>query len=33
MRSRGIMVMETTPEHFSVQLVRRYLEIRRTGLL
>jgi uncharacterized protein (DUF58 family) len=33
MRSRGIMVMETTPEHFSVQLVRRYLEIRKAGLL
>jgi uncharacterized protein (DUF58 family) len=33
MRSRGIMVLETSPEHFSIQLVRRYLEIRRSGLL
>ena len=33
MRSRGIMVLETSPEHFSIQLVRKYLEIRRSGLL
>ena len=33
MRSKGIMVMETSPEHFSIQLVRKYLEIRRTDLL
>jgi uncharacterized protein (DUF58 family) len=33
MRSRGILVLETSPEHFSIQLVRKYLEIRRTGLL
>jgi uncharacterized protein (DUF58 family) len=33
MRSRGIMVLETSPQAFSIQLVRKYLEIRRTGLL
>jgi uncharacterized protein (DUF58 family) len=33
MRSKGIMVLETTPEHFSVQLIRRYLEIRKADLL
>ena len=33
MRSRGIMVLETSPEHFSIQLVRKYLEIRRSDLL
>ena len=33
MRSRGIMVLETSPQAFSIQLVRRYLEIRRKGLL
>ncbi len=33
MRSKGIMVLETTPEHFSIQLIRRYLEIRKTDLL
>ncbi len=33
MRSKGIMVLETSPRHFSVQLVRRYLHIRSAGLL
>jgi uncharacterized protein (DUF58 family) len=33
MRSKGIMVLETSPEHFSIQLVRKYLEIRKTDLL
>jgi uncharacterized protein (DUF58 family) len=33
MRSKGILVLETSPEHFSVQLIRRYLEIRKAGLL
>jgi uncharacterized protein (DUF58 family) len=33
MRSRGILVLETTPERLSLELVRRYLAIRRTTLL
>lgn len=33
MRSKGIMVLETTPEHFSVHLVRKFLEIRKADLL
>lgn len=32
MRARGIMVLETDPEHLSVALVRRYLEIRLADL-
>ncbi len=32
MRSRGILVLETQPRKLSVQLVRRYLEIRQEGL-
>jgi uncharacterized protein (DUF58 family) len=32
MRSRGIMVLETPPEHLSIQLIRRYLEVRRANL-
>jgi uncharacterized protein (DUF58 family) len=32
MRARGILVLETDPEHLSVQLVKRYLEIRQADL-
>jgi uncharacterized protein (DUF58 family) len=32
MRSRGILVLESPPEHLTVQLIRRYLEIRRANL-
>ncbi len=32
MRANGILVLETEPARLSVQLVRRYLEIRRGGL-
>ncbi len=32
MRANGILVLETEPSRLSVQLVRRYLEIRRGGL-
>jgi uncharacterized protein (DUF58 family) len=32
MRSRGILVLETDPEHLSVHLVKRYLEIRQANL-
>ena len=32
LRSRGILVLETAPEHLSIQLVRRYLEIRQADL-
>jgi uncharacterized protein (DUF58 family) len=32
MRARGILVLETEPEHLSVQLVKRYLEIRQADL-
>lgn len=32
MRARGILVLESEPEHFSVQLVRRYLDIRQKDL-
>jgi uncharacterized protein (DUF58 family) len=33
MRSRGILVLETTPERLSLDLVSRYLGIRKTTLL
>lgn len=32
MRARGILVLETDPEHLTVHLVRRYLEIRQGDL-
>ena len=32
MRSRGILVLETDPEHLSVHLIQRYLEIRQANL-
>jgi uncharacterized protein (DUF58 family) len=32
MRSQGILVLATDPAHFSVHLVRRYLEIRQGDL-
>jgi uncharacterized protein (DUF58 family) len=32
MRSRGILVLESSPEQLTVQLIRRYLEIRRANL-
>ncbi len=32
LRSRGILVLETAPENLSIQLVRRYLEIRQADL-
>jgi uncharacterized protein (DUF58 family) len=32
MRSKGMLVLESPPEHVSVQLVRRYLEIRQGDL-
>lgn len=32
MRSKGILVLETSPEQLTVQLIRRYLEIRRANL-
>jgi len=32
MRSQGILVLETDPAHFSIHLVRRYLEIRQGDL-
>lgn len=32
MRARGIFVLETDPEHLSVQLVKRYLAIRQADL-
>jgi len=32
MRARGILVLETDPEHLSVQLVKRYLAIRQADL-
>ncbi|HWP57098.1 MAG TPA: DUF58 domain-containing protein [Candidatus Acidoferrales bacterium] len=32
MRARGILILETDPEHLSVHLVRRYLEIRQADL-
>jgi uncharacterized protein (DUF58 family) len=32
MRTRGIMVLETSPEHLTIQLIRRYLEVRRANL-
>ena len=32
MRARGIFVLETDPEHLSVQLVKRYLQIRQADL-
>ena len=32
MRSRGILTLEASPEKLTVQLIRRYLEIRRANL-
>lgn len=32
MRSNGILVLETEPERLSIQLVRRYLDIRKANL-
>ena len=32
MRARGILVLETAPEHLSAHLIQRYLEIRRANL-
>lgn len=32
LRSRGILVLETEPARLSIQLVRRYLEIRKADL-
>jgi uncharacterized protein (DUF58 family) len=32
MRARGILVLETDPEHLSIHLVQRYLEIRQADL-
>jgi len=32
MRSKGILVLETTPAHLSLHLVKRYLEIRQADL-
>jgi uncharacterized protein (DUF58 family) len=32
MRSRGILVLETSPAHLSIHLVKRYLEIRQANL-
>jgi uncharacterized protein (DUF58 family) len=32
MRSRGILVLETDPEHLSIHLIQRYLEIRQADL-
>ncbi|HSR70115.1 MAG TPA: DUF58 domain-containing protein [Acidobacteriota bacterium] len=33
MRSRGILVLETDPRQLSIQLVRKYLEIRQANLI
>lgn len=32
MRSRGILVLESPPEQLTIQLIRRYLEIRKANL-
>jgi len=32
MRSRGILVLEAPPEQLTIQLIRRYLEIRKANL-
>jgi uncharacterized protein (DUF58 family) len=32
MRARGILVLETDPDHLSIHLVQRYLEIRQANL-
>jgi uncharacterized protein (DUF58 family) len=32
MRSRGILILEASPDKLTVQLIRRYLEIRRANL-
>jgi hypothetical protein len=32
MRNRGILVLESAPEQLTIQLIRRYLEIRRANL-
>jgi hypothetical protein len=33
MRAKGILVLETSPRQLSIQLIRTYLEIRRSNLL
>jgi uncharacterized protein (DUF58 family) len=33
MKARGILVLETAPQHLSIHLVQRYLEIRQAGRL
>jgi hypothetical protein len=32
MRNRGILVLECAPEQLTIQLIRRYLEIRKANL-
>ena len=32
MRNRGILVLESPPEQLTIQLIRRYLEIRKANL-
>ena len=32
MRNRGILVLESPPERLTIQLIRRYLEIRKANL-
>ena len=32
MRNRGILTLEASPEHLTIQLIRRYLEIRKANL-
>ena len=32
MRNRGILVLESSPEQLTIQLIRRYLEIRKANL-
>jgi uncharacterized protein (DUF58 family) len=32
MQTRGIMVLETSPDQLTIQLIRRYLEVRRANL-
>jgi uncharacterized protein (DUF58 family) len=33
MRARGILVLETSPQRLSIQLIRKYLEIRKSNVL
>ena len=33
MRAKGILVLETAPEHLSLSLIRKYLEIRQADLM